>query len=45
MIAIMRGVVLRNAGPLELMPHVLALVGFSVTLVWLSARRVRQLTG
>jgi len=43
MIAIMRGVVLRNAGPLELMPHVLALLGFSIALVWLSARRFRRI--
>jgi ABC-2 type transport system permease protein len=43
MIAIMRGVVLRDAGPLELMPNVLALVGFSVALVWLSARRFRAI--
>jgi ABC-2 type transport system permease protein len=43
MIAIMRGVVLRDAGPLELMPNVLALVGFSVALVWLSSRRFRSL--
>jgi hypothetical protein len=39
----MRGVVLRDAGPLELMPNVLALVGFSVALVWLSARRFRAI--
>ncbi len=44
MIAIMRGVVLRDAGPLELVPNVLALVGFSVALVWLSARAFRKVT-
>ena len=41
MIEIMRGVVLRDAGPLELMPHVLALVAMSVVLVTLSVRRFR----
>lgn len=45
MIAIMRGVVLRDAGPLELWPHVLALVGFSTLAVAMSARRVRQIAG
>jgi ABC-2 type transport system permease protein len=43
MIAIMRGVVLRDAGPLELLPHVGALLAFSVVLVWMSARRFRRL--
>jgi ABC-2 type transport system permease protein len=42
MIAIMRGVVLRDAGLIQLLPNVLALVGFSVVLVWLSARRFRK---
>lgn len=42
MIAIMRGVVLRDAGVLELWPHVLALVGFSVVLVWMSSRRLKK---
>ncbi len=42
MIAIMRGVVLRDAGIVELWPHVLALVGFGVVLVWLSSRRLRK---
>ena len=42
MIAIMRGVVLRNAGPMELMPNVLALMALSVTLVWMSVRRFRK---
>jgi len=43
MIAIMRGVVIRDAGVLELWPHVLALIGFSVFLVWMSARRFRKI--
>ena len=30
MVEIMRGVVLRDAGPLEMLPHVLALVAMSV---------------
>jgi ABC-2 type transport system permease protein len=42
MISIMRGVVLRQAGPLELLPNVLALVVISVTLVLLSARRFKK---
>ena len=44
MIEIMRGVVLREAGPLEMMPHVLALVAMSVVLVTLSVRRFRRVT-
>ena len=44
MIAIMRGVVLRNAGPVELLPNVLALIGISVVLVWLSARRFKKVS-
>jgi ABC-2 type transport system permease protein len=43
MIAIMRGVVLRDAGFFELLPHVLALIGFGVVLVWLSSRTFRKL--
>ena len=42
MVAIMRGVVLRNAGPLELLPNVLALVAISVVCVGLSARRFKK---
>jgi ABC-2 type transport system permease protein len=42
MIAIMRGVVLRDAGPLELMPRVLALVAISIALVWMSVRNFRK---
>ncbi len=38
MIEIMRGVVLRDAGPLDLLPNVLALIGLSASLVWLSLR-------
>jgi ABC-2 type transport system permease protein len=44
MIAIMRGVVLREAGPLQLIPNVLALVAISVVLVWMSARRFRKVS-
>jgi ABC-2 type transport system permease protein len=44
MIAIMRGVVLRDAGPLELVPNVVALVLISVALVWMSARRFRKVS-
>jgi ABC-2 type transport system permease protein len=44
MIAIMRGVVLRNAGPRELLPNVLALIAISVVLVGLSARRFKKVS-
>jgi ABC-2 type transport system permease protein len=39
MIEIMRGVVLREAGPRELLPNVAALVVISTLLIWASARR------
>jgi ABC-2 type transport system permease protein len=42
MIAIMRGVVLRDASVVDLWPHVAALLGMSVVLVWLGARSVRK---
>ncbi len=42
MIEIMRGIVLRNAGPRELMPNVLSLIVISVVLVWASVRRFRK---
>jgi ABC-2 type transport system permease protein len=41
MIEIMRGVVLRDAGPLELLPNVLALVAISTVMVALSVRRFK----
>ncbi|MCX5741878.1 MAG: ABC transporter permease [Proteobacteria bacterium] len=44
MIDVMRGAVLRSAGPLDLLPSVLALLALSVVLVTLSVRRVRKLT-
>jgi drug efflux transport system permease protein len=44
MVAIMRGIVLRDAGPVELVPHVLALAVFAVVMVWLSVRRVSKIT-
>jgi ABC-2 type transport system permease protein len=44
MIAIMRGVVLRGAGPMDLLPNVGALVGMSVLLVWLSVRRFSKVS-
>jgi ABC-2 type transport system permease protein len=43
MIAIMRGVVLREAGPRDLVPNIAALVVISVVLVTLSVRRFRTL--
>jgi ABC-2 type transport system permease protein len=42
MVEIMRGVVLRDAGPLELWPNVLALVLLSVLLVTASVRRFQK---
>jgi ABC-2 type transport system permease protein len=42
MIAIMRGVVLRDASVVDLWPNVAALLGMSVVLVWLGARSVRK---
>ena len=42
MIEIMRGVVLRNASPLELLPNVLALGAISIVLVSLSVRNFRR---
>jgi ABC-2 type transport system permease protein len=44
MVEIMRGVVLRDAGPVELMPNVLALVAMSAVLVWASVRRFKKVT-
>lgn len=44
MIDVMRGAVLRSAGPLDLVPSVLSLLALSVILVTLSVRRVRKLT-
>lgn len=42
MVEIMRGVVLRDAGPLELLPNVLALVAISTVMVALSVRNFRK---
>ncbi len=44
MIDIMRGAVLRSAGPFDLLPSLLALAAISVVLVTISVRRVRKLT-
>ena len=44
MIAILRGVVLRDAGPSQLLPHVATLAAMSVFLVAVSARRIRKMT-
>jgi len=38
----MRGVVLRDAGPMQLWPHVLALLLISAVLVFVSVRRFRK---
>jgi ABC-type multidrug transport system permease subunit len=43
MIAILRGVVLRDAGPGELLPNVGALLLLSVILVWASVRRFQKM--
>ncbi len=42
MVEIMRGVVLRDAGPLELLPNVLALAAISAVMVALSVRNFRK---
>ena len=39
MVAVLRGIVLRDAGPSEMLGHVLALVALAIVLVWLSVRR------
>jgi ABC-2 type transport system permease protein len=44
MVAIMRGIVLRDASPMQLWPHVLALLVMSALLVWGSVRRFRSIT-
>ncbi|HEX2686939.1 MAG TPA: ABC transporter permease [Kofleriaceae bacterium] len=44
MVAVMRGIVLRDAGPTEMLGHVLALSVFAVVLVWASVRRVSKMT-
>lgn len=36
----MRGIVLRDAGPMEMLPHVAALAVF---MIWLSVRRVSKI--
>ncbi len=42
MVAIMRGVVLRNAGPMELLPNVMALLAISVVLIFMSVRNFKK---
>ncbi len=42
MIAILRGIVLRDAGPLDLWPQVLTLLGMSAGLMWLTVRRFQR---
>ncbi|MGE0870349.1 MAG: ABC transporter permease [Kofleriaceae bacterium] len=44
MIDVMRGAVLRSAGPFDMVPSLLALAAISIVLVWISVRRVRKLT-
>jgi ABC-2 type transport system permease protein len=44
MIRIMRGVILRGAGPLDLWPNIAVLIGMGVILVFLAARNVRKVT-
>jgi ABC-2 type transport system permease protein len=45
MMSIMRGVVLRDAGLMDLVPEVLALLALSVVLVAASASRLRKISG
>ena len=44
MIEIMRGIVLREAGPQALLPNVGALVAISAVLIGVSARRFRKVS-
>jgi ABC-2 type transport system permease protein len=44
MVAIMRGIVLRDAGAVELLPHLLALIAFAVLMIWLSIRKVSKVS-
>ena len=44
MVEIMRGVVLRDAGPRELLPNVLSLAAMSALLVWASVRRFKKVS-
>jgi ABC-2 type transport system permease protein len=44
MVAIMRGIVLRDAGAVELLPHLLALLAFAVLMIWLSIRKVSKVS-
>jgi drug efflux transport system permease protein len=44
MVAIMRGIVLRDAGAFELLPHLLALLAFAVLMIWLSIRKVSKVS-
>ncbi len=44
MVAIMRGIVLRDAGPLEMLPHLGALFAFAVVMIWLSVRKVSKIS-
>lgn len=44
MVAIMRGIVLRDAGVIEMLPHVAALVLFAVLMVWMSVRKVSKIS-
>ncbi len=44
MVAIMRGIVLRDAGPIEMVPHLAALAVFAVLMIWLSVRRVSKVS-
>jgi ABC-2 type transport system permease protein len=44
MVAIMRGIVLRDAGPLDMLPHIMALAVFAVVMVWLSVRSVSKIS-
>jgi ABC-2 type transport system permease protein len=44
MVAIMRGIVLRDAGPIELVPHIACLAVFAVVMVWLSVRSVSKIS-
>jgi ABC-2 type transport system permease protein len=44
MVAVMRGIVLRDAGLFELVPHIAALALFAVVMIFFSVRRVSKIT-
>jgi len=44
MISILRGVILRDAGVIELLPNIVALIVISALLIWAGSRQFRHIT-